>query len=531
MCRSGRSRPVLSSALAALIAVAAAITGTVPGATPPAAADCGMQAPSRGIAAHRGFAFDGVITAIDLHEVKGEGWLYGITMDVTEMLAGDPVRQVTFDLGSGSCWDLQGDRYKVGDRLIVTASWAPIEPLTIDGMRYLPDALTWRYEWGDVWTLHGLPSGWDRLLSPRIRSAATRDAIVALVAPDALPYQVDPGLWRVALERTDASGSLQDVVAWRDGFVALGSRTAGQGRQRRSEPTIWTSATGNRWDQVPDPFPAAVLAGATVQQLVVFRDALYAVGSRDDELMVWRSADGRRWQGVLAESWATLPPALHGVVVPIGELQAAATDDRLLILSDLAVQYVDTRAVWTSTDGTTFTRSTPVGLTPDIGTTIAIDGAFAISYSNWGIRTSADGVTWTDAGTQPPGMTDLAWDAARSRYLAAVAVALPGVGSDAGAEVSPDALAWSPLVDQPGSDGDVIEVAAAGDVLALLGTRGEEATTAVWTMTSHDRGATWTYAELPRTRREACVQKVAIGTIAIVAIGGCGGVLAWVAGR
>ena len=160
----GRARGVARIVLAAAVGLTAVVVGVAPGGVAPAAAECGMQFPDTRIGSHRGFAFDGVIAAIDR---LPEQSVARITMDVTEMLAGDPVEQVAFDLGRGSCWFLQVDRYKVGDRLIVTASAPPVDAEE----RYLPDALTWRYEWGDTWSLHGIPPQEARRFSRPIRDS------------------------------------------------------------------------------------------------------------------------------------------------------------------------------------------------------------------------------------------------------------------------------------------------------------------------------------------------------------------------
>lgn len=109
--------------LALLLAAGATISGA--GSPAPAHAECGMQAPAPDIRGHQGFAFEGIVRSVEGRREPPEGWLYRVTLDVTEMLAGQPLATVAFDLGRGACWHLQGDRFKAGDRLIVTASAPP----------------------------------------------------------------------------------------------------------------------------------------------------------------------------------------------------------------------------------------------------------------------------------------------------------------------------------------------------------------------------------------------------------------------
>jgi hypothetical protein len=370
MRRCVHLRPFATAVLVGVLGALASATGVLPGAIAPAAAECGSAGPGGALDDHRGFAFDGVITAIDLHRVSGEGWLYGITMEVKEPLAGAVGRQVTFDLGRGSCWDLQGDRYKVGDRLIVTATEPPIEPPTIGGLRYLPGALTWRYEWGDTWTLHGLAAGWADGLPRALRRATTRDAIVAVVAPDALPFGMEPDAWSVALRSSSGRVSLTDVVAWQDGFVALGweeRRAPGRagGRGTVEVPVLWTSATGEHWVRVAAPFPGVVAPDGFVAELQVFQGALYAVGRDGDRLIVWRSTDRRSFSQVFAQARDNAGPAYEGAEpLPLSTIGVAATADRMIVLGAPggASPSPDQTRVWVTDDGRTWTRSTPSGL-------------------------------------------------------------------------------------------------------------------------------------------------------------------------
>lgn len=137
-------------------------------------------------------------------------------------------------------------------------------------------------------------------LSRPIRDASTRDEILALVAPDQLPYRVDRDAWSVTLARPGRDERLMDAVPWGDGFVALGGRMVNrhQGPRERTVPTIWTSADGKAWDEVPRPFPEVTEQASSVRRLLVFDGRLYAVGVIDGELRVWRSDDGSGWTSV-----------------------------------------------------------------------------------------------------------------------------------------------------------------------------------------------------------------------------------------
>ena len=531
MRRSGQRRRVAATLFAVVLAVAG---GVLPSAVAPVAADCGTQFPATRIGPHRGFAFEGVIRSVE--QVPAQ-FLDRITMDVTAMLAGDPVAEVVFDLGRGDCSFLQGDRYKVGDRLIVTASAAPVDAEE----RYLPDALTWRHEWGDTWTFHGVPAADARRFSAPIRAADTRAEILALVAPDALPFGVDPGAWSVALARPGSGIRLLDVAAFRDGFVALGIQETprGQRKERPDRPVVLQSDTGRRWSQVADPFADVRGPDAVLERLLVFRDELYALGRDRDSLIAWVSSDGRDWSSVLDQPMDDDGPSFEGdEVLFLTGITAAATTDRMVVLGwpAGATATAEQTRVWTTVDGRSWTRATPTGLDSYTSDLVATPGGFAARtcmcasrIERWMLKTSADGVAWTHAGEAPFGTIDLAWDDITGRYLAAVEVTDHFDGEQAAVDASTDGVTWSRLITSPGVTSLPTEVAADGATIVLLGSSGRDKGPTEWTMSSPDSGATWTYAELPRTGRSRCVATTAAGEDGIVAVGGCSGTLAWVA--
>jgi len=521
-----------------LIAMTLALVAMAPGpghlGPVPARADCGMQAPAPDIAAHRGFALDGVVRSVEGRTEPLSGWLYRVTIDVSEMLAGEPVDRLVVDLGTGDCAHLQGDRYKVGDRLIVTASAPP----TDGDVAYLSDALTWRYEWADHWSLHGLPEDIAASLSRPLREASSRDEILALVAPDRLPYEVAPGAWRVALSRPDGRGErLRDVVPWGDGFVALGGRVVNrhQGSRERLVATIRVSATGQDWERVRAPFPELPdTQASSVSRLVVFRERLYAVGTDGHRLRVWRSHDGVRWSPV---DLGPEPGGERTVASATGRMSvvgAAATDDLMVVLAGPWSGDGGGDLVVTSVDGTTWSRSTPSGLLGPVEDLTPGPGGFLIRRcfcsqpdERWSILASGDGITWTEVGELPRHSTGIAFDATRARYLAATLEIHEDDRAYAALDASDDGVTWTRLVTAPGTRTSQVEVAASGDTIALLVGRYAPDDTRSLVMVSRDAGVTWSLGPLPGAREAECVAMTAIGTSSIVAIGDCAGRLAW----
>jgi hypothetical protein len=528
--RASGVNQLVVAGLALLLAVGATITGA--GTPTTVWADCARQAPEPGIRTHLGFALEGMVTSVEGRREPGEGWLYRVMVDVSEMLAGAPVDVVAFDLGTGDCWQLQGDRYKVGDRLIVTASAPPVDG-TVD---YLPDGLTWRYEWADHWTLHGLPEDLAATLSRPIREASRRDEILALVAPARLPYGVDPHAWLVTLARPRRDEHLIDAGPWGDGFVALGSRMVNRhrGSTERIVPTIWTSSTGEEWDEVAAPFGEVDDPGSSVARLLAFQGQLYAIGVDGWDLRIWRSDDGTAWDPVnVGRASAGLANA--GLVSRRVVVGAAATDDRIVAITGPWSDAAGSDFVaWTSLDGQTWTRAVPTGLHGPIADLTPGPAGFLVRgcacsgpMASWWLRSSADGIAWERIHEVPALSAGIAFDEDADRYLAATLEVRENEDTIAALDASTDGTSWSRLTAAPGRDSTRVSVAASDATIVLLGSRYAPDDSGSFVMVSRDGGDTWTHSTVPGARLTECVSKPVVGASRVVLLGDCGPNLAW----
>jgi hypothetical protein len=511
---------LLSILLAAPMAVNAA-------APAPVAADCGTAGSTAAIEGHRGFAFEGVVTSVEGRREPGEGWVDRITLDVSEMLLGSPMEAVAFDTGRGDCSWLQGDRYKAGDRLIVTATAPPIE----GPVAYLPDALTWRYEWADRWSFHGLQEHVAATFPRAIRGADTRDEILALVAPDRLPYRVDDGAWAVTLARRGRDQALVDAVPWGEGFVALGGRTLNrhQGPRERTVPTVFLSPDGRRWEQAPDPFPEITEQRDSVKHLAAFRGRLYAFGIVENGLRVWSSDDGADWEAVDLGP-ATDPSSLSRRVV----VGAAATADRLIVMTGPWSYAGESELTgWTTEDGTSWVRGIPRGVLGIVDGPVAGPDGFLLRQCScsgreerWTLLASPNGMEWSAEAELPALSYGIAEDP-DGRTLAATIESHEDGAMLGRLDASADGADWSPLVKAPGTDTFALGISTSGTRIVLLGNRYGRREAGSYTMASTDGGETWTYSTVPGSVRAECVRKAVIGASRTLLIGDCRGKLAW----
>ena len=331
--------------------------------------------------------------------------------------------------------------------------------------------------WHDVAT-DGLPAGVTDLLF----ADATHGA--AEVAPDnALYVTADGGMtWAPALLtppaaaspapgdwtglRWSAPGVLpkgdaryatpDDVVAWAGGFVAVGFLRYGSG----GAPAAWWSADGRSWTRT---FTGPTRQVASMRWLMALPDRLVAIGTAGTQVCTgpgagetrapspvrtWTSRDGRSW---------TQGPAL-GVFAGASIAGIAAGQGRIVAVGDTGF---DHPAIWTSADGTTWTREAlPAGTfgQAHFGVITLFAGGFVVAGGVGGIRPSNGGVA-------------------------------PSVASPPAIWVSADGRSWQRAILSGTTNAGQVETLAAGTAgLLAVGPTPSGYTAAVWTSVD---GQTW----------------------------------------
>ena len=237
----------------------------------------------------------------------------------------------------------------------------------------------------------------------------------------------------------------RQIVAGKGAWVALGSRSDGT--------TVWTSRDGRSWVRQPDAAGTAFGRDDRIGRVVALTSGFIAVGSTsakgdfsDPTPVVWRSADGRRWDRVTGGQ-LNLPSA-GGALSLVG---AAAHGDTVIVHGlgrgpGPHPKPVD--ALWRSTDG---------GRTWEVVAVPKPDGAggYGIAATSAGlfvareaqdksghyaaVYASADSRTWTQAGQiRLPGYKRLLRFNGSPSGLAALA----GTGRDSTLVHSADGRSW-----------------------------------------------------------------------------------------
>lgn len=303
----------------------------------------------------------------------------------------------------------------------------------------------------------------------------------------------------------DAPAAIHAVARGGPGWVAVG----GDGR----DGAIWTSRDARTWNRVAPEAPA--LAGEGILRLnavAVGGPGLIAVGwdgypsaGGETHAVVLTSADGHTWQraphdpsvfgGRLSEGGVTImrtiAPTARGFVAAG---QAPSPENP----SD------GDAAVWTSEDGTTWSRVPAddrvfggVGtqgvwaLIADGPTILGVGNDGMLQFSDGGPETwiSADGTDWRRSGMREPvdaGMFDAV---AYGDGFVAVGGEFDNSPSTAAAWYSDDGEAWARgVLPEAGAPGNLAAVAAAGDDLLAVGADPRSGRAVVWRSTD---GMTW----------------------------------------
>ena len=124
---------------------------------------------------------------------------------------------------------------------------------------------------------------------------------------------------------SDGTGKAATVTAFGDGFVAVGSDTAGGA----TEAAVWTSEDGTRWERASGPDLAASGTNRSMNDVVADGDRLLAGGTNGGKAAVWASSDGRTW--ALARDVSAFAPSsgdtlqVSGLAVNGGAVIAVGT--------------------------------------------------------------------------------------------------------------------------------------------------------------------------------------------------------------
>lgn len=245
------------------------------------------------------------------------------------------------------------------------------------------------------------------------------------------------------------------VTAGGPGWVAVGYGDVGEGAEGDWIAAVWTSPDGVTWTRVPHD--EALFGGMNDQEMfgvVAAGPGLVAVGNDDEAPAAWVSPDGLSWEKVPSDRFFCDPAFDSADKV----MRAVAVGPMGLVAVGRLEWYVDPdteddvdAAVWVSVDGLDWTlvsedvatfggpgNQEMVAVTAGGPGLVAVGWDYSGGDGNAAVWTSADGTTWSrvadDAVFGGSGDQQMTGVMAAAGGLVAVGLDGPG-GSDADAAV------------------------------------------------------------------------------------------------
>lgn len=280
-----------------------------------------------------------------------------------------------------------------------------------------PDGVTWSRLAEDdpaltdgTVVIYGLTEGGPGLVAGGI---SCQDAIKPCVVRPTVWTSVDGASWTRSGPDPDVftdSGAILDVIATDGGVVAVGNiDEIGDDGTPGARPAAWFSEDGFEWSRVFD--------GAWVDNIDVGIAGFHAVARTADGLVVgvgsaenqagdavaavWVSPDGKSWERVAAESFASGTSIVDVTWGPRGLIAVGAADG-------------SEAAIWQSPDGYSWSRvdtvRQPFETVVEVSAIAALDDGYVAGGPGFGAQggpvtlwTSPDGTSWNRVQTMQAG--------------------------------------------------------------------------------------------------------------------------------
>lgn len=355
-----------------------------------------------------------------------------------------------------------GDLWPVGDATVGFAVDASGDEVRYVGLVASGDGLTWRSDTvptelastrSHEWRAVPVPGGLLMFAIAGVGVLLARPVPVDDPGPTPAPPATRPPepsgavapevAWTVG--RSYARGRPADVVAWGDGYLAVGFVTTADGNW---SAMVWQSTDGRTWTRVFDPstFPRTQMTAVAAQgSRIVAAGIAYRPRAGDDASPVaafWWSDDGATWTQVPGRAdfvigveatpdyWSTgmndVVAACPGFVAVGATRSGGAT-------------------VWTSTDGTDWSRTATLGGAMMQGVTSGGPGLVAVGVTGGAqsaghVWVSPDGLVWSSVEGLPGGAVN---------DVTSGTTALVAMGWPTTVWRSLDGLGWELAPDQP----------------------------------------------------------------------------------
>ncbi len=263
-------------------------------------------------------------------------------------------------------------------------------------------------------------------------------------------HSADGRRWeRVALPSAGMIDGGMNVVGDAAGYVAWGGLVDPEGRAG-----VWASTDGTTWRAAP---AIRAFNGAAIELVVRYRGAWFASGGAGSRgAVLFTSPDGATWQEIpfRDETGAAYAPG-----DPIWSLEPlVATDDKLLGFGPSGDDGVTTSATFRSTDGLRWRATNEMLAGGNVADVIVLNGrVVAIGRLDTEAGSQSAGWVWTSGSSWARAALPAGWRGGLLASGAGEVILFSGEGDPLTALWSADGLTWTPAGSVPdaASDGSV----------------------------------------------------------------------------
>lgn len=333
------------------------------------------------------------------------------------------------------------------------------DPAALTWQRTVPDPAVWGSDAATMVFGSAVVPGGGPLVAVGVDRRASPSTAAVFTSTDGVDYQrVDPAAVHAGTATLSAETAMRDVVATPTGLVAVGfdfsptgadvpaSTDANGAEVGATRSAVWRSTDARTWDRV-GAGPDAALASSLMTHVIEIPGGLLALGQEPQTGagIAWTSPDGTTWQRIPAASGLT-------GAGKVAFQTAAVTPQGILVAGSVRVGETRSAAMWRSTDALTWLPVESPSFTASPAQEIAAVVAFRGGLVAGGaateegtdaaaVWTSPDGSAWTRVPHDEATFGGAGGDAIT--LVLVVGDGVLALGRSSPGRLDPDAAVWT----------------------------------------------------------------------------------------
>lgn len=333
------------------------------------------------------------------------------------------------------------------------------DPAALAWQRTVPDPAVWGSDAATMVFGSTVAAGGSTLVTVGVDRRASPSTAAVFTTSNGVDYQrVDPAAVHAGTSTLSAETAMRDVVATPTGLVAVGfefsptgadvpaSTDASGAEIGSTRSAVWRSADASVWDRV-GAGPDVALASSLMTRVVAIPGGLLAIGQEPTTGagIAWTSPDGTTWQRIPAASGLTDPGK-------VSYQSVAVTPQGIIVAGSVRTGEARHAAIWRSIDAVTWVRveSASFSTSPaqEITAVVAFEGGLVAGGAATengtdaaAVWTSPDGSAWTRVPHDEATFGGAGGDAIT--LMLVVGDGVLALGRSSPGRLDPDAAVWT----------------------------------------------------------------------------------------